>query len=145
MLNSRMLSIGLLTQIAGPVRLALTAWRPIQLLTLQMVVSMFTMNLSYPNAAKALGLLVVCCGLLELFWIQIVYKRFPILREDEERRGRGMIKLKADAADQDQERPTGEGGAQAGDKGWRAEASIWAEFARMPLFFGESLGLARQH
>ena len=49
--------------------------------------------MSYPAALRCLILLVAACGILEFFWIQIVYNRFPILKEDEIRRGRGEIRL----------------------------------------------------
>jgi hypothetical protein len=106
-----------------------------------MVVSIFTMNLSYPDAAKSLSVLVLCCGFLELFWIQVVYGRFPILREDEERRGRGKVKLAPSNTDygRPSSGPDDDSQLSRHGEGWRAELSTWSEFAHMPVFFGEPL------
>jgi hypothetical protein len=92
-----------------------------------MVVSGFTMTLGHPGAAKALIVIVVACGLLEYFWIQVVYDRFPILREDEMRRGKGKIALSEDDDQEDRHVPK--------TSAWKDEIAIWREFASMPIFF----------
>ncbi len=95
-----------------------------------MVVSFFTMSLSYVNAVRGLIILAASCGALEYYWVQVVYDRFPVLKEDEDRTGRGKIKLD-DATNQETE---------VYRTGWRGEIDAWSEFGGMLVFWSKLSG-----
>jgi len=95
--------------------------------------------MSYAAALKCLTLLVAACGTLELFWIQVVYDRFPVLRKDELERGRGKIRLDTTLEERgvaSRSRCKSQEGRVA-EGSWRDEVVVWSDFIKMPLFFGK--------
>ena len=111
-----------------------------------MIVSAFTACMSYPATLKCLIGLIAGCGVLELFWIQVVYDRFPILREDEIRRGRGIIHLPldTDGSDGSADSHASAGGQKTIAQGsWQDEIAVWRELIQLPVFFSEIIYAAR--
>lgn len=95
---------------------------------MQLLVSLMTSLGGYMIATTALLSMTVLTLMTEFWWIEVVYRRFPMLALDH-RQARG-----GDGEDA----PRGRGGWV----GWlEREKADWAEFARLPIFFSECIYL----
>lgn len=124
--NAWMKTISLISRLAGP-----------------MILSILTASLGYVGAAKACVVIALTSMVIEYFWIQVVYDRFPVLQLDEERRKaalsrahkpeehKGLLGSKlADSPDEDESVEK----AQGLIENLKLEYETWMEFAAMPIF-----------
>lgn len=73
-----------------------------------------------------LGMALVSCG-IEYVWIEVVFKRFPVLRLDRD----------SYSKDRDSAESEGRRGSQSWKAWLRQEKADWTDFTRLPIFCSE--------
>lgn len=112
-----------------------------------MVVSVLTYSIGYRVTVIALVAITAASAVIEFWWIQVVYDRFPMLKTDDDRKK--MADTRRKTLLQDEETEPLLDSEVAPTKDWRAPAKIglvrrelasWREFAAMPVFWSEPSG-----
>ena len=132
MLNTYMRRIDLLCKLCAPVRPRAT--RHIFLadtVISQLFVSVLTTTLGYSIATACLLGMAVFSFATEFWWIKLVYKRFPILKTDEDER------RSATHVSEIEVRTSTVTSAQGWRSWLRKEVDDWREFSRLPIFWSE--------
>jgi hypothetical protein len=95
----------------------------------QLFVSLLTTWRGYSFASLVLLCMALLSFAAEFWWIEVVYKRFPVLHDQFRHR--------------DHEQREAGGAERRNWRGWlEMEIKDWIEFARLPIFCSESLHLA---
>lgn len=110
-----------------------------------MLVSVLTYTLGYRIANHVVICMVLTALVVEFWWIQIVYERFPILRIDDERRLAarktrqiGGDDLEAEQLDRDLGKHVTSPPRRLGQM--RKELESWREFMAMPVIWSAPFG-----
>lgn len=107
-------------------------------------VSLLTTAGSYVSAASFLLGFGLVSGLVEFFWIQVVFSRCPILATEEHIRNRDRAQARVEAADKRRELSLAQRFGQAArtvGPSLRQSGADWHNFVRQPVF-ASSLALA---
>lgn len=109
----------------------------------QLFVSLLTTTLSYPISLYINLSITVFTLFIELLWIGVVWRAFPVLENEETAR----VAARRLRSEELEERQAASGGWTVGDgweswkEGWRQMKRDWVEFIRLPVFL-TSLSIA---
>jgi len=112
-------------------------------LLLQLFVSLLTTTLSYPISLYINLTITIFTLFVELLWIGVVWRAFPVLEGEESARVAAR-RLRSEELEQ---REDANGRRTAGERweswkeGWRQMKRDWVEFIRLPVFL-TSLSIA---
>lgn len=112
-----------------------------------MIVSIFTYTLGYWKTGYLLVGMTGLAGVIEYTWIHLVYKRFPILQEDEDgrkRRIREAAQAQVTSVEEERLPLLSQSAAtptpypkRSMSKFIKTELGAWREFVSIPIFWGE--------
>ena len=124
-LNSILRMIDLTSKLLAPVSTC-KRFLHVLIVPIQLFVSLLTASVGYPITAVIIAAQNALALIVELWWIKVVYNRFPILRIDEDRRKERRVRLEL------------EDHISVSSQGSATTFGAWVEFASMPIFFGWS-------
>lgn len=113
------------------------------LLVFQLFISLLTTTLSYSISLYINLSITVFTLFVELFWIGVVWRAFPVLGVEES----GRIAARRMRSEELEQREESQGKRTAGERweawkeGWRQMKRDWIEFIRLPVFL-TSLSIA---
>ncbi len=93
---------------------------------MQLFVSLLTTTTGYSTATTCLLSMALFSFATEYFWIQVVFKRFPILQYEDRTPHDGRL----DRCDHSK------GGGGSWNAWAKQEKADWIEFSRLPIFYG---------